>query len=116
MPHWWNETLTLYRKTETKDENGRRKTDWKRELLRNCFAKTTMTQIYGGGQIVHAHSEIFRVPVDQCFMFAEGDIIMIGDIPDAIPPMTEGNTFVLEEVRDNSKMANAHFYGRSGGA
>lgn len=116
MPHWWNETLTLYRRLESKDDNGRRVMSWKRETLRYCFAKNSMTQIYGGGQVVKLHEAVFRVPVDQCFIFAEGDILMIGDIADKAPPMTEGNTFVLEEVRDNSKLANAHFYGRSGGA
>ena len=116
MPHWWNETLTLYRRLESKDENGRRTLAWNREVLKNCFAKKTMTQVYGGGQIIHVQKIIFRVPVDQCFIFAEGDIFMIGDIADKEPPMTEGNTFVLDEVRDNSKLANAHFYGRRGGA
>lgn len=116
MPHWWNETLTLYRRLESKDENGRRTLAWKREVLKNCFAKKTMTQVYGGGQVIHAQETVFRVPIDQCFIFAEGDIIMIGSVADKVPPMTEGNTFVLDEVRDNSKLANAHFYGRSGGA
>lgn len=116
MPHWWNETLTLYRRLESKDENGRRTLAWKREVLQNCFAKKTMTQVYGGGQVIHTQETVFRVPVDQCFIFAEGDILMIGNIADREPPMIEGNTFILEEVRDNSKMANAHFYGRSGGA
>lgn len=114
MPHWWNETLTLYRKLEGKDENGRRQVSWKRETLKNCFAKDTMLQSFNDGQILFSHHEIFRVPVDQCFMFSRDDIIMIGDIPDAVPPMVAGNTFILEEVRDNSKLANPHFYGRSG--
>lgn len=114
MPHWWNEPLTLYRKQESKDENGRRQISWKRQTLKNCFARDTMVQTFNGGQVLFSHHEIFRVPADQCDMFAIGDIIMIGDIPEAVPPMTEGNTFILEEVRDNSKLINAHFYGRSG--
>lgn len=116
MPHWWNETLTLYRRLESKDEDGRRIVAWEREVLKNCFAKKTMTQVYGGGQVIHAQETVFRVPVDQCFIFAEGDIIMIGENPSLEPPMIEGNTFILNEVRDNSKLVNAHFYGRSGGA
>ena len=116
MPHWWNETLTLYRRLESKDENNHRTLAWKREVLKNCFAKKTMTQVYGGGQVIHAQETVFRVPVDQCFIFAEGDILMIGDIPEKEPPMTEGNTFILNEVCDNSKLVNAHFRGRSGGA
>lgn len=116
MPHWWNETLTLYRRLESKDESGRRALSWKREVLKNCFVKKTMTQVYGGGQVIHAQKTVFRVPIDQCFIFAEGDIVMIGENSSLEPPMTDSNTFVLNEVRDNSKMVNAHFYGRSGGA
>lgn len=113
MPHWWNQTLTLYRKLYTTDKDGRKKVSWKRETLHYCFVKKTMTQVLSG-QIIHYEQAIFRVPVDQCFMFAEGDIIMIGDIQGASPSMDEDNTFVLDEVRDNSNLANAHYYGRSG--
>lgn len=114
MPHWWNETLTLYRKLEEKDENGRRKIAWKREILHHCFAKDSLLQEYNGGQVLHSHHVIFRVPADQCDMFKKGDILMIGEFTDGTPPQTEWNSFVLEEVRDNSNMVNAHFYGRSG--
>jgi hypothetical protein len=59
MPHWWNETLTLYRRLESKDDNGRRVLSWKRETLRYCFAKNSITQIYGGGQVVKLHEAVF---------------------------------------------------------
>lgn len=112
MPHWWNQTLTLYRKVISIGEDGRKKQAWKRELLQDCFAKKTATQSLNG-QVIHVNQAIFRIPVSQCLMFSEGDIIMLGNIAAAEPSMDEGNTFVLEEVRDNSHLANAHFYGRS---
>ena len=114
MPHWWSETLTLYRRLEAKDEDGRRKVSWKRETLKHCFAKITSPLTYGGGQVITVKTAVFRVPVSECFMFARGDILMIGDVAEKEPPMVENNTFVLDEVYDNSRLANAHFYGRSG--
>ncbi len=40
MPHWWNETITIYRKQKTKGADGKTSVDWNREVLSGCFVGT----------------------------------------------------------------------------
>lgn len=112
-PRWWKDTLTLYRRTETTDENGRRSVAWEREVLRRCFFALRSVSRFEGNLFRDIPIFIVRVPSDQCRIFRRGDIIMKGEISLPEPDLREDNTFILGEVHDNSGLQTAHYYGRS---
>lgn len=112
MPDWWNDTLTLYRKQKTKDTNGHTIVSWQREVLHDCFFGVTERQIFDGSAIIRQPSFIVRVPATYV-IFARGDIIMKGEVEAETPDKTADNAFVINVIRDNSKMDGdtAHYYG-----
>lgn len=110
VPHWWDETLTLYRRQATRDANDRTVISWQREVLRNCFFGVTDKQYFDGSAIIRQPSFVVRVPSTYA-IFARGDIVMRGEIAGAMPDKAADNAFVINVVKDNSKMRNAHYYG-----
>lgn len=109
-PHWWDETLTLYRRQTSKDANGRTVISWKREILHNCFFGVTDKQYFDGAAVIRQPSFICRVPASYA-IFSRGDIIMRGEATADTPDRAAENAFVINIVKDNSKMRNAHYYG-----
>lgn len=108
-PHWWNDTLTLYRRQKDKDANDRTIISWQREVLHGCFFGVNEQQIFDGSAIIRQPSFIVRVPATYA-IFARGDVIMKGDVEAETPDKTADNAFVINIVKDNSKMRNAHYY------
>ena len=109
MPEWWSDTLTLYRRVKTVTD-GKTLISWQREVLENCFLGVTKKQFFDGQHIIQQPSFIVRIPATYD-IFAKGDIILKGEIADATPDKTSENAFVINVVKDNSKMRNAHYYG-----
>lgn len=110
VPHWWDETLTLYRRQATRDANGRTSISWQREVLHNCFFGVMDKQYFDGSAIIRQPSYVVRVPATYAIL-VKGDIIMRGEAADETPDKTADNAFVVNIVKDNSKMRNAHYYG-----
>jgi len=110
-PRWWNETLTLYRRVKTVT-NGKTAITWTREVLHNCFFGVTEKQFFDGQHVIRQPLFVVRVPASYD-IFAKGDIIMKGEIAESIPDKTSDNAFVINVVKDNSKMGGGtdHYYG-----
>lgn len=108
-PHWWNETLTLYRRVKTVT-NGKTAITWTREVLHNCFFGVTEKQFFDGQHVIRQPSFVVRVPASYA-IFNRGDIIMRGEATADTPDKAAANAFVINVVKDNSKMRNAHYYG-----
>lgn len=109
-PHWWNDTITLYRKNQSRGQDGKTVTSWVREVLTGCFFGVTERQVFSGAAIVVQDSFIVRIPTSYD-IFAKGDIIIKGEIAAATPDKSSRNAFVINTVKDNSKLRNAHYYG-----
>lgn len=108
-PHWWSETLTLYRRVKTVTD-GKTSISWQREVLHNCFFGVTDKQYFDGAAVIRQPSFICRVPASYA-IFNRGDIIMRGEVTSETPDKTADNAFVINVVKDNNKMRNAHYYG-----
>lgn len=109
-PHWWNETVTLYRKNQSRGQDGKTVTSWVREVLNGCFFGVTERQVFSGTAIVIQDSFIVRIPASYD-IFHKGDIVIKGETAAEAPDKNAPNAFVINTVKDNSKMRNAHYFG-----
>ncbi len=110
MPHWWNETITIYRKQKTKGADGKTSVDWNREVLSGCFVGHTRQQTFDGNAIRSTDSWIVRIPA----MYAapqKGDIIMAGERLEDVPDKSSDEAMIVDVVHDNTKLRQPHWYG-----
>lgn len=119
-PHWWNETITRYRKTRERDEEGKTKTSWQSEVLRNCFWGETQSHGFRDNTLSTQNTLVVRIPAKECAPLNIGDIVIRGEVYDDIPVNGSGTelinkfkglAFVINTAKDNSKLRNAHYFG-----
>ncbi|MEG0999173.1 MAG: DUF6751 family protein [Oscillospiraceae bacterium] len=115
-PRWWNDSITVYHKQETKDINQKTQTAWVKNTQSGCFFGQTTQQVMGDKTIFKENRFIVRCPSPIYI----GDIIVKGIVDDIIPHNISGaellnkypdTAFTVNTVKDNTKMRNAHYHG-----
>lgn len=120
----WNDTITLYHRTEGKDAAGKKLITWTRFVLRGCFYGLKARQVVSGTEIVSRNAVMARIPwasIDvPIFAIGKSDIIVRGEADDVLPDNDSGsalkakypgNCFTVNSVADNSKLPRtAHYY------
>ena len=120
----WNESITLYHRTESKDTGGKTVTTWTKTPLSNCFyGRKLRQQLSADLEIVSSNLHIVRIPVTSIssgFAIGKGDIIVKGSVTDtlanndsgkALRDKYFGSCFMVNAVTDNTKLQHsAHWY------
>lgn len=104
-PQWWNETLTIYNKFVDKQTQVVR---WYRTAVNNCFWKYTGNKVTIDKTVLETNAVVCRIPqnpdfiekhqwinipndqMNNYFTLAEGDIIIKGEVYDAVNEYTPG--------------------------
>ena len=115
-PYWWNDTITLYRRKENKNDSGKTIITWERERLQGCFWSTTHRQALSNTELTYQSTFIIRIPAAQCEPINKGDIAIKGDVEDKIVSVSEilnkySESFVINTTKDNSRLPESHYYG-----
>lgn len=105
-PMWWDKTITVYNKFQDPQTQVIK---WYRTVLDNCFWKNQFQRLTVGGVEVETDSIICRVPESASFKqkqlwnkvpndlksnyftFAQGDIIILGEVEDEINEYQSGS-------------------------
>ena len=120
----WNEAITLYHRTESKDSNGKTVTTWTKTSLSNCFYGRKLRQkLSADMEIVSNNLNVARIPVTSIssgFSIGKGDIIVKGTVSDTLASNDSGKAlrdkyfgscFMVNVVTDNTKLQrSAHWY------
>lgn len=120
----WNESITLYHRTESKDTGGKTVTTWTKTSLSNCFyGRKLRQQLSADLEIVSSNLHIVRIPVTSIssgFAVGKGDIIVKGTVSDTLASNDSGKAlrdkyfgscFMVNAVTDNTKLQrSAHWY------
>lgn len=84
MPHWWNETITVYHQTISED-GGRRVRSWTASVLTDCFFTTKTAQALNGNTLSLADSYLVRIPyTGRRLYIAAGDLVFRGRVCETI--------------------------------
>lgn len=126
-PSWWNNTITLFHRTEGKDALGKSVVTWHRTVLQNCFYGQKLRQRINGLEIVSSDAHVVRIPaaaVGEGFAIGKGDIIVLGDAPEelavndsgrALKETYAGGCFTVSTATDNTRLPRtAHWYASEG--
>jgi hypothetical protein len=120
----WNESITLYHRTESKDNSGKTVTTWTKTSLSNCYyGRKLRQQLSADLEIVSSNLNVARIPVTSIssgFAIGKGDIIVKGTVSDilanndsgkALRDKYFGSCFMVNAVTDNTKLQrSAHWY------
>ena len=110
-PAWWDKTLTIYNK---RIDSATQQVSWYRTILTGCFWKYVNSRYFLGrsnsdGVVVETKDVICRIPKDERFVdkaewkelseqeikehftLGNGDIIVLGEVEDAIDEYTKGS-------------------------
>lgn len=120
MLPWWNDTLTVFHKSEEETE-GRKTTVWTKEICESCFWGVTDKRISDGRNVSIISCRIVRLPKSAKGLKA-GDIVIKGVIPDKIPKGNSGmelinkygkHAFIVSIAKDNTgaNLPLPHYYG-----
>lgn len=122
MPHWWNQRITLYKKTTSKIDE-KTIVSWNKSWHNNCFYGETKKQILNGTTIQYLSQVFARIPGN--IVLSQGDIIVKGTINDELDEYVagfrsndllnkyKGNCFIVNTAKDNTKLKTAHWFGGS---
>lgn len=104
-PIWWDKTITIYNRYENATTQL---VQWHKNILYNCFAKSTATLISGGQTTYNTDNNIIRIPQSNrykpysewinipnteqpnYFTLHQGDIIIMGEVDDVINEYKDG--------------------------
>jgi hypothetical protein len=121
----WNESITLYHRSESKGKDGKTVTTWTKTSLSNCFyGRKLRQQLSADMEIVSNNLHVARIPVTSIssgFAIGKGDIIVKGgavsdtlasnDSGKALLDKYFGSCFMVNVVTDNTKLQHsAHWY------
>ena len=102
---WWDKTITIYNKVV---DPTTQRVSWYRNTIENCFWKYVNNIYYNGTMRFETKDTICRIPQDERFVdkatwrnlkdedrkdyftFANGDIIILGEVSDTIDEYTAG--------------------------
>jgi len=131
---WWDETITLFNRYETLDENNRVQTNWKRTVLYNCFYGVSTRKYLLNTDVIESEKTVVRIPKncnykpydefinlitnDDYFTLNVGDIIIRSEITNTLKLNESGNTllndyegFEVKNATINDKLSNGHYKG-----
>lgn len=116
----WDETITLYHRSEGKDAFGKTIVSWTRTVLQKCFYGLKHRQKINGLEIVSNNSHIVRIPGAYEIEIGKGDIVVRGNVPEILPVNDSGSSlktkyagscFTVNVTVDNTKLPKtAHYY------
>ena len=107
------ETVTLIRRTETVDENGKTRVSYATETLRGCsWRRTRRDQLYDS-QLLPVETITCRVPAGQAVPKA-GDLLILGEVSVSVESWSDyqqiiesckdtGGAFTAASVADNTR-------------
>lgn len=117
------ETVTLYNRRETKDENGRTVVAWYRTVLAGCFWTLKRARIWDGTAVVLTDEVTCRIPEDMryrspadwdaltdaagYFTLAPGDIVVRGAVADEIGTSFKASDLIAKYKRAGVMTVNA---------
>lgn len=114
-PRYWDKTITIYHRKESKDEKGRTHIEWQRNIYENCFAHKVTKQTVSNNEIVRSSVNIVRIP-----RFTEvsvNDIVVLSDTSNDEVLTSELaiknkylNCFIASDIHDNTGMFLSHTY------
>lgn len=110
-PMWWDKTITIYNK---RIDANTQQVSWYRNVVENCFwkyenNKINVGQSYQGKIVLETKEVICRIPatdrflvksewdalavnqIHDSFTLSNGDIIILGEVTDAIDDYTKGS-------------------------
>lgn len=114
-PSWWDKTLTIYNKYEDEETH---EITWYKSIVSNCFWKYVDAKVVVGQTILDGSTITCRIPKDKRFLLkylwdaetnksktftiATGDIIVCGEVDDAIDEYTKGtrSTDLIKKYKD----------------
>lgn len=82
MQHW-DKTVTVYHRSEFKDENGRRKVRWNRRTYSGCFLALNKNKALSGDDTKSSNTYVLRIPAISAEI-SVGDIVLDGYVPEAV--------------------------------
>lgn len=114
----WDDSVTIYHRTVSKDANGRTVTAWTRETAEGVFYGLSKRQVVNGSVLSEHDKHICRIPAEALNSLEKGDVICRGlvtiEIPQNASPekyLTEAEHFTAGVVSDNRQLRNtAHWY------
>ena len=114
-PSWWNKTITIFHKRNTKDEHGRTHYKWVRQVVDGCFVTTKSKQSISNNEITPVKVNIVRTP---CFVeVVTGDIIVLSETNNSTELTSDvaiksayPNSFTVDEIHDNTGDFLPHMY------
>ena len=116
MLPFWNHTLTLIHRVESKDESGKTHVSFIKETLKECFWKESVSTSLVGNTVVYIRSVTCRVPSSQ-MMPNVGDALFDCNVECPISN-SELNDMVaknqskscrVKAVTDNAKFTIPHY-------
>lgn len=114
-PEYWDKTITIYHRKNSKDDKGRTHIEWQRNIYKKCFAHKVVKQTVNNNEIVRSSVNIVRIP---CFAeVAVNDIVVLSDTKDDAILTSEldiknkyPNCFITSDIHDNTGTFLPHTY------
>ena len=114
----WADTVTVYHRETSKDENGKTVTTWSRSTAEGCFYGLSKRQTLNDTVLAEHDRHICRIPGEKLDALEKGDVICKGEIDIEIPQnsspekyLTEVEHLTADVVSDNRQLQlTAHWY------
>ena len=87
--YWWNDTITLYRRKENKNDSGKTLSLHGNVKDYKAVLSTTHRQALSNTELTYQSTFIIRIPAAQCEPINKGDIAIKGDVEDKIVSVSE---------------------------
>lgn len=114
----WNATVTVYRRQQSVNENGKTVTEWTSRTVSGAFLCTKKKQVLNGTVLTEEDVHVCRIPADAIDGLSKGDVICEGEVTVSIPKNSSAETalkgvehFTADAVTDNRGLKRtAHWY------
>ena len=114
----WNATVTVYRRQQSVNENGKTVTEWTSQTVSGAFLCTKKKQVLNGTVLTEEDLRVCRIPAESIDRLSKGDVICEGEVTVTIPKNSSAETalkgvehFTADAVTDNRGLKRtAHWY------
>ena len=114
----WNATVTVYRRQQTVNENGKTVTEWTSQTVSGVYLGMKKRQVLNGTVLTEEDVHVCRIPADAIDGLSKGDVICEGEMTVSIPKNSSAETalkgvehFTADAVTDNRGLKQtAHWY------